>query len=89
MYERVESGKNIDQISKIAELAAKGYDFSDLDSMSYVATKSHSLSAINRLANLAWSNSYMDRYGVMSEHNFASTIEIICDHGEEFRKFIN
>ena len=40
-------------MSKIADLAAKGYDFSDLDSMSSLAITSNSLSAINRLANVA------------------------------------
>tara|TARA_B100000963_G_scaffold336185_1_gene331011 strand:+ start:114 stop:2177 length:2064 start_codon:yes stop_codon:yes gene_type:complete len=89
MYERAASDKNIDQMSKIADLAAKGYDFSGLDSISSMSTKSNSLSAINRLANVAWSNSYMNRHGVMSEYNFASTIESICRQGEDFRKFIN
>ena len=85
MYQSAENRKSFDQMSKIADLAAKGYDFSDLDSMSSLAITSNSLSAINRLANVAWSNSYMNRHGVMSEHNFAATIQDICYYGEDFR----
>ncbi len=85
MYQSAENRKSFDQMSKIADLAAKGYDFSELDSMSSLAITSNSLSAINRLANVAWSNSYMNRHGVMSEHNFAATIQDICYYGEDFR----
>ena len=85
MYQSAENRKSFDQMSKIADLAAKGYDFSDLDSMSSLVITSNSLSAINRLANVAWSNSYMNRHGVMSEHNFAATIQDICYYGEDFR----
>ena len=85
MYQSAENRKSFDQMSKIADLAAKGYDFSDLDSMSSLAITSNSLSAINRLANLAWSNSYMNRHGVMSKHSFAATIQDICYYGEDFR----
>ena len=52
MYQSAENRKSLDQMSKIADLAAKGYDFSDLDSMSSLLITSNSLSAINRLANV-------------------------------------
>ena len=89
LYENAQRDNDIDRMSKIAELAAKGYDFSGFDITSYQATKSASTSAINRLANVAWSNNYLDRHGGMLGHNFAYTIESICNHGEDFRRSLN
>ena len=86
MYKSLESRENFDHI-KFSELVSKGYDFSDLDSISYLENTSNTSSAINRLANVAWSDSYMQRNGVMDEHYFARTITDICKYGEDFRKF--
>ena len=85
-FKSLESRENFDHI-KFGELVSKGYDFSDLDSISYLENTSNTSSAINRLANVAWSDSYMQRNGVMDEHYFARTITDICKYGEDFRKF--
>ena len=73
------------QISKTAQKTEiRGVWITNIDS-EVLFSSSGIKAAINRLANVAWSNSYMNRHGVMSEHNFAATIQDICYYGEDFR----
>lgn len=75
LYDAATHNGNIDAMSKIADLIAAGYDFSNYFENFY---DDESLKTIDRLAKLAWSNSYMDRHGVMSEFNFSDAMRSAC-----------